>query len=36
MRVFTIGYEGATVDELLSALKRSGVEQIADVRAIAA
>ncbi|HEU4969732.1 DUF488 domain-containing protein [Sphingomonas sp.] len=36
MRVFTIGYEGATVDEVLSALARAGVEQVADVRAIAA
>lgn len=36
MRVFTIGYEGATVDEVLGALKRAGVEQVADVRAIAA
>jgi uncharacterized protein (DUF488 family) len=36
MRVFTIGYEGATVDELLSALRHAGVEQVADIRAIAA
>jgi uncharacterized protein (DUF488 family) len=36
MRVFTIGYEGATVDEFVSALTRAGVEQVADVRAIAA
>ena len=36
MRVFTIGYEGATVDEVLSALRRAGVEQVADVRAVAA
>jgi uncharacterized protein (DUF488 family) len=36
MRVFTIGYEGATVDEVLSALTAAGVEQVADVRAIAA
>lgn len=35
-RVFTIGYEGATVDEFLTALKKAGVEQVADVRAIAA
>ena len=34
--VFTIGYEGATMDEFLAALKRAGVEQVADVRAIAA
>ena len=36
MRVFTIGYEGATVDELLTALRAAGVEQVADIRAIAA
>jgi len=36
MRVFTIGYEGATVDEVLAALKAAGVEQVADVRAVAA
>jgi uncharacterized protein (DUF488 family) len=36
MRVFTIGYEGATVDEVLAALTRAGVAQVADVRAIAA
>jgi uncharacterized protein (DUF488 family) len=36
MRVFTIGYQGATVDEVLSALTAAGVEQVADVRAIAA
>jgi uncharacterized protein (DUF488 family) len=36
MRLFTIGYEGATVDEVLAALKGAGVEQVADVRAIAA
>jgi uncharacterized protein (DUF488 family) len=36
MRVFTIGYEGATVDEVLTALREAGVEQVADVRAIAA
>jgi uncharacterized protein (DUF488 family) len=36
MRVFTIGYEGATVDEVLEALTRAGVKQVADVRAIAA
>jgi uncharacterized protein (DUF488 family) len=36
MRVFTIGYEGATVDEVLAALTRAGVVQVADVRAIAA
>ena len=36
MRIFTIGYEGATVDEVLGALQGAGVEQVADVRAIAA
>lgn len=36
MRVFTIGYEGATVDEVLAALTEAGVEQVADIRAIAA
>jgi len=36
MQVFTIGYEGATVDEFLAALRSAGVEQVADVRAIAA
>ncbi|UUL83345.1 DUF488 domain-containing protein [Sphingomonas qomolangmaensis] len=30
--VFTIGYEGATVDELLSALERAGVQRLIDVR----
>ena len=36
MRVFTIGYEGATVAEFLAALTAAGVVQVADVRAIAA
>lgn len=36
MRVFTIGYEGVTVDEFLAALTRAGVEQVVDIRAIAA
>ena len=36
MQVFTIGYEGATVDELLAALTAAGVEQVADIRAVAA
>ena len=36
MRVFTIGYENATVDEFLRALRGAGVEQVADIRAIAA
>jgi len=35
-RVFTIGYEAATVDEVLDALRAAGVEQVADIRAVAA
>lgn len=31
-RIFTIGYEGATVPEFLAALSRAGVEQVIDVR----
>jgi uncharacterized protein (DUF488 family) len=34
MRVFTIGYEGATVGEFVAALKGAGVERIIDVRAL--
>jgi uncharacterized protein (DUF488 family) len=34
MRIFTIGYEGATVPEFLSALQSAGVERIIDVRAL--
>src|SRR4051812_17660420 len=34
MPIFTIGYEGATMDEFLSALKAAGVEQVIDVRAL--
>lgn len=34
MRIFTIGYEGATMDEFLSALKDAGVERVIDVRAL--
>ena len=34
MKIFTIGYEGATVDELIAALKAQGVEQLVDVRAL--
>ena len=33
-RIFTIGYEGATQDELVAALRKSGVEQVIDVRAV--
>jgi uncharacterized protein (DUF488 family) len=34
MRIFTIGYEGATVAEFLAALKQAGVERVIDVRAL--
>ena len=34
MRIFTIGYEGATMDEFLAALKAAGVERVIDVRAL--
>ena len=34
MRIFTIGYEGATVGEFLNALSEAGVERLIDVRAI--
>lgn len=34
MRIFTIGYEGATVAEFLAALERAGVERVIDVRAV--
>ena len=34
MRVFTIGYEGATQAELVAALKAAGVERVIDVRAV--
>ena len=34
MRIFTIGYEGATVGEFLDALKTAGVERVIDVRAV--
>lgn len=36
MKLFTIGYEGATIDEFLAALAQAGVRQVADIRAIAA
>lgn len=36
MKLFTIGYENATVDEVLRALSAAGVEQVADIRAVAA
>jgi uncharacterized protein (DUF488 family) len=34
MRIFTIGYEGATVGEFLHALAEAGVRRVIDVRAI--
>lgn len=34
MHVFTIGYEGATQDEVVGALKKAGVTLLADVRAV--
>lgn len=34
LRIFTIGYEGATVAEFLAALQRVGVERVIDVRAL--
>ena len=35
-RLFTIGYEAATLDEVIGRLKTAGVEVVIDVRAIAA
>lgn len=34
MRIFTIGYEGATVGEFVDTLQKAGVERIIDVRAL--
>ena len=34
MRIFTIGYEGATVGEFLATLQQAGVERVIDVRAL--
>jgi uncharacterized protein (DUF488 family) len=34
MRIFTIGYEGATVPEFVSALQEAEVERVIDVRAL--
>jgi len=34
MRIFTIGYEGTTVPELINALRDAGVERVIDVRAL--
>ena len=33
-RIFTIGYEGATQEELVAALRKAGVERVIDVRAV--
>jgi len=34
LRIFTIGYEGATVPEFVAALTKAGVERVIDVRAL--
>ena len=34
MRIFTIGYENATVGDFLAALQQAGVERVIDVRAV--
>ena len=34
--IFTIGYEHATVDEVVGALTKAGVKRVIDVRAVAA
>lgn len=34
MRIFTIGYEGATVGEFIGALQAVGVQRVIDVRAL--
>lgn len=34
MKIWTIGYEGATMEDFLGALTRAGVEQVIDVRAL--
>ena len=34
MRIFTIGYEGATVAEFVAALRQAGVQRVIDVRAL--
>ncbi len=36
MKLFTIGYEGATQAEVIARLKAAGVETLVDVRAVAA
>lgn len=34
MKLFTIGYEGATQPEFISVLKAAGVERVIDIRAV--
>lgn len=34
MKLFTIGYEGSTQDQLVAALQAAGVERVIDVRAV--
>ena len=34
MRIFTIGYENATVGEFLAALQEAGVKRVIDIRAL--
>ena len=34
MKVFTIGYEGATQDQVIATLQQAGVKLLADVRAV--
>lgn len=34
LRIFTIGYQGATMGEFLAALEAAGVERVIDVRAL--
>ena len=34
MTIYTIGYEGATMDAFIAALTRAGIEQVIDVRAL--
>ena len=34
MKLFTIGYEGVTMDEFLFSLRNAGVERVIDVRAL--
>ena len=34
LHIFTIGYEGITVNDLIEALQKAGVERVIDVRAL--